>query len=77
LGGEAGLVMDVADPPKSLQTVDLGVRDAFGNNVLHLLAARGADFYLILQAMEQVPDVNAKNTSNQSSLRSLVENRGI
>lgn len=79
--GEAGLVMGMADPPTSLRNIDLDFRDAFGNNVLHLLAVRGAHFHVIMQAMEQVNDVNAKNTASQSFLhvlecgffRSLVE----
>jgi hypothetical protein len=69
--GEAGLVMCVTDPPKSLQSLDLDFIDSFGNNVLHLLAVRGAHFHVILQAMEQVDDVNAKNTASQSFLHVL------
>lgn len=81
---DTGLVMDVADPPRSLQNLDFDFRDSFGNNLLHLLAARGSSFSIIFQAMERVKDVNAKNTASQSFLhvlhdsllRNLVEDDG-
>lgn len=82
---ETGLVMDVEDPPTSLRNMDLDFRDAFGNNVLHLLAVRGAQFCVIMEAMAHVNDVNAQNTASQSFLhvfqggflRSLAEHRYV
>lgn len=58
----------VADPPTSLQYLNLGFRDHFGNTVLHMLAARGASFDVIFQALERGVDGNATNTSGQTFL---------
>ncbi|RKF48978.1 putative ankyrin repeat protein [Golovinomyces cichoracearum] len=58
----------VADPPTSLQYLNLGFRDHFGNSVLHMLAARGASFDVIFSALERGVDGNATNTSGQTFL---------
>jgi hypothetical protein len=68
---ESGLVMDVEDPPRSLQHLDLGFRDNFGNTVLHLLAARGAEFSVVMEAIEYVGDANASNTAVQKFLHNF------
>ncbi|KAI6248215.1 hypothetical protein HI914_03087 [Erysiphe necator] len=61
----------VADPPMSLQFLNLGFRDHFGNTVLHMLAARGASLDVIFEALERGVDGNATNTSGQTFLHVL------
>ncbi|RKF60329.1 putative ankyrin repeat protein [Erysiphe neolycopersici] len=58
----------VADPPISLQFLNLGFRDHFGNGVLHMLAARGAPLDVIFEALERGVDGNTVNTSGQTFL---------
>lgn len=65
---ERGLVMDVEDPPRSLQHLDSSFQDSFGNTVLHLLAARGAELHVLMEAIKFVDDVNAANTAGQTFL---------
>ncbi|CAD6503348.1 BgTH12-03014 [Blumeria graminis f. sp. triticale] len=61
----------VRDPPISLQNLNLGFRDHFGNTALHMLAARGASFDVILNALKSGVDGNATNTSGQTFLHVL------
>jgi hypothetical protein len=68
---ETGLMFDVADPPNHLKGLDVQHRDQFGNTVLHLLAARGAAFSAIVEAIDQGADANAKNTAGQNFLHVL------
>jgi ankyrin repeat protein len=56
----------VDDPPQSLKRIDLQFRDIFGNTVLHMLAARGADIAVIFKALKQGADPNAKNSAGQN-----------
>jgi ankyrin repeat protein len=57
--------------PQSLDHLDLKFRDAFGNTVLHMLAARGAELSLMVKVLEQRVDGNAKNTAGQNFLHVL------
>lgn len=59
------------DPPESLDCLDLEFRDPFGNNVLHMLAARGAAMTVIIEALEKGVDGNAKNNAGQTFLHML------
>ncbi|KAL2068927.1 hypothetical protein VTL71DRAFT_15265 [Oculimacula yallundae] len=61
----------VEDPPRSLTSLDLQFRDAFGNNVLHMLAARGAELRLIIEALERGVDGNERNVAGQNFLHTL------
>ncbi len=64
-----GLVSDlVMDPPPNLANLDIYFKDNFGNNILHMLAARGSDIATIMNVLEQGVDGNAKNTSGQTFL---------
>jgi hypothetical protein len=56
----------VDDPPQSLKHLDLRFRDIFGNTILHVLAARGADIAIIFKALKQGADTNAKNSAGQN-----------
>lgn len=56
----------VDDPPQSLKRLDLRFRDIFGNTILHMLAARGADIAVIFKALKQGADPNAKNSAGQN-----------
>jgi hypothetical protein len=56
----------INDPPQSLKHLDGQFRDIFGNTVLHMLAARGADISVILKALKQGADPNAKNSAGQN-----------
>jgi hypothetical protein len=51
---------------KSLKHLDLHFQDIFGNTLLHLSAARGADIAVIFKAMKQGADPNAKNSAGQN-----------
>ncbi|KAH7409198.1 hypothetical protein BKA64DRAFT_639499 [Cadophora sp. MPI-SDFR-AT-0126] len=67
-----GLISSIiSDPPGTLDHLDLGFRDALGNTVLHMLAARGADMYVIMEALERGVDGNSKNVAGQSFLHVL------
>jgi hypothetical protein len=59
------------DPPRNLGSLNIEYRDLFGNTVLHMLAARGADFPVIIDALLQGVDGNAKNTAGQNFLHVL------
>jgi ankyrin repeat protein len=59
------------DPPTSLSSLNIQFRDLFGNTVLHLLAARGAGFDVIIDALLQGVDGNAKNNAGQNFLHAL------
>ncbi|PVH88680.1 hypothetical protein DL98DRAFT_524327 [Cadophora sp. DSE1049] len=61
----------ISDPPENLDCLDLEFRDALGNTVLHMLAARGADMYVIMEALERGVDGNSKNVAGQSFLHVL------
>ncbi|KUJ13222.1 ankyrin [Mollisia scopiformis] len=56
------------DPPRHLGNLNVYFRDVFGNNILHMLAARGANIDVIVDALRQGIDGNAKNTAEQSFL---------
>jgi hypothetical protein len=56
----------INDPPQSLKHLDIRFRDIFGNTVLHMLAARGADISVIFKALKQGADPNAKNSAGQN-----------
>ncbi|KAH8803306.1 hypothetical protein F5884DRAFT_503615 [Xylogone sp. PMI_703] len=69
---EAGLVnYSRDDPPRRLRGLDIGFRDLFGNSILHMLAARGADLTVMIEALLRGADGNAKNTANQNFLHVL------
>lgn len=68
----SGLPSNVTmDPPQNLANLDLQFRDAFGNSVLHMLAARGANISVIIDALEQGVDPNARNSAGQNFLHVL------
>ncbi len=56
----------ISDPPESLKHLDIRFRDLFGNTVLHMLAARGADIEVIFKALKQGAYPNAKNSAGQT-----------
>jgi hypothetical protein len=56
----------INDPPQSLKHLDIRFRDLFGNSVLHMLAARGADISVIFKALKHGADPNAKNSAGQT-----------
>lgn len=58
------------NPPEDLTQLHLFVHDAFGNNLAHMLAARGASKWVITQALNYV-DGNSKNTADQNFLHLL------
>lgn len=58
----------ILDPPRNLQNLTLGFEDAFGNTILHFLAARGAEKSVIIEALERGADGTAKNTAGQTFL---------
>ncbi|EPE30285.1 Ankyrin repeat-containing protein [Glarea lozoyensis ATCC 20868] len=53
------------------ENLDFNSRDDFGNTVLHLLAARGSSWDLILEVIDLGADVNAKNVAGQNFLHVL------
>ncbi len=63
----------------------LHFRDAFGNSLLHRLAARGADMFEIFNALKRGVDGNLKNSAGQTFLhvlsqpllKSLAEGHGL
>jgi ankyrin repeat protein len=59
--------------PDSLgdENLDFNSKDDFGNTVLHLLAARGSSWDLILEVIDLGADVNAKNVAGQNFLHVL------
>jgi ankyrin repeat protein len=59
--------------PESLgdENLDFNSRDDFENTVLHLLAARGSSWDLILEVIDLGADVNAKNVAGQNFLHVL------
>ncbi|KAH7336417.1 hypothetical protein BKA65DRAFT_553069 [Rhexocercosporidium sp. MPI-PUGE-AT-0058] len=59
------------DPPESLAHLSLEFRDIFGNKVLHMLAARGAEMPVIIEALEWGADGNAQNHAGQTFLHLL------
>lgn len=61
----------IMDPPQNLANLDLQFRDAFGNSVLHMLAARGANIAVIIDALEQGVDPNSRNSAGQNFLHVL------
>ncbi|KAH6671011.1 hypothetical protein B0J14DRAFT_485119 [Halenospora varia] len=70
--GEYGLLSKmVSDPPRSIFRLDLQFRDIFGNNVLYMLAARGAQIGVIIEVLENGADGNTKNTAGQTFLHVL------
>lgn len=57
--------------PENLLRLDMKFKDAFGNTVLHLLAARGATTALMTEAMKRGVDPNAQNTAGETFLHVL------
>lgn len=47
---------------------DVNLRDEFDNTALHLLAARGASWSLIIDLIDMGADINAKNVAGQNFL---------
>jgi hypothetical protein len=69
---QTGLVnQQLSDPPSRLGNLNIEFRDLFGNTILHMLAARGADLAVIIDALLQGVDGNAKNTAGQNFLHVL------
>ena len=61
----------VDDTPIDLTNLNMEFRDRFGNTVLHMLAARGADLLIITEALKEGVDGNAKNMAGQNFLHVL------
>lgn len=69
---QTGLInQQLSDPPSHLGSLSIEFRDLFGNTVLHMLAARGANLAVIIDALLQGVDGNAKNTAGQNFLHVL------
>ncbi|PMD31522.1 ankyrin [Hyaloscypha variabilis F] len=69
---QTGLInQQISDPPSHLGSLNIEFCDLFGDTVLHMLAARGADFEVIIDVLQQGVDGNAKNTAGQSFLHVL------
>ncbi|CZR66853.1 uncharacterized protein PAC_16754 [Phialocephala subalpina] len=63
----------IAGLPAHDSKMYLQFRDIFGNNILHMLAARGAQISVIIEALEHGADGNAKNTAGQTFLHLLAD----
>jgi len=66
-----GFVWPLRHGPPAFKDSYFHLRDAFGNSILHVLAARGADWDLIIEALEKGVNGNVKNTAGQNFLHVL------